>query len=147
MSDTLRSELWKMHDKAFAINREICRKYVYIDKVKNFLEADGNVLFAYVFGSHVTGFLRKASDLDVAVYFKHPPEDVDELVMYISELENLCDRRVDLVVLNKADPLLKREVVNKGALIVCKDRGILAKFKERLMSELEEFYSLRGWIY
>ena len=69
-----------------------------IEKLKNFLENDTNILFAYLFGSFAKGEEHVRSDVDIAVYFKE--ESFDEQLRVIYELSKLVKRDVDLVVLN-----------------------------------------------
>ena len=101
-----------------------------IEKLKNFLENDTNILFAYLFGSFAKGEEHVRSDVDIAVYFKE--ESFDEQLRVIYELSKLVKRDVDLVVLNSSKNLLLAEDILR--------EGINLK-----SSELQEDYELKKW--
>lgn len=47
-----------------------------IEKIKEILEKDDNVVFALLFGSYASGRQKKGSDIDIAVYLKNRPSDL-----------------------------------------------------------------------
>jgi len=94
-----------------------------------FFEKDDNVVFALLFGSHAVNKANKESDVDVAVYFKDPPQGI-EILDYSTELTNVINKDVDLVVLNTASPLLRHQVMKHGIRLVVKDRQQFIKFRE-----------------
>ncbi len=55
-----------------------------------FFEKDDNVVFALLFGSHAVNKANKESDVDVAVYFKDPPQGI-EILDYSTELTNVIN--------------------------------------------------------
>lgn len=60
-----------------------------------FLQSDENVLFAIVFGSFAKGKAGRHSDLDIAIYFKKPPEGVN-ILDYIHKLSERASIEVHL---------------------------------------------------
>jgi predicted nucleotidyltransferase len=50
------------------------------EELINTLTDDANIICAITFGSHAAGKQKKASDLDIAIYFVDPPEGKDNLV-------------------------------------------------------------------
>jgi predicted nucleotidyltransferase len=58
--DNLRNNMEKYNNKCILINI-----------LKEVLEKDEDVLFAYLYGSHVDGFAHLESDVDIALYLKH----------------------------------------------------------------------------
>jgi predicted nucleotidyltransferase len=94
-------------------------------RVAAILAPRDEVLEAYLFGSHATGRAQPHSDIDVAVY-------VDERRAahggfgYAAELATaliagLGTNDVDVVVLNKAAPLLYHRVLRDGRRILARD--------------------------
>ena len=82
-----------------------------------------DVRLAYLFGSTAAGMARRGSDADIAILFDELPASA-VLDLLSERLEEVAERPVDLVVLNAAPPLLAREVVARGCLLVCRnDRG------------------------
>ena len=70
------------------------------------------------FGSTVTGKTHTRSDVDIAVLFDRPPVALEELGTLQAELQALYpERLVDLVVLNRADPLLLKQVTASCKLL------------------------------
>lgn len=100
-----------------------------ITSLTAFFEKDNNVVFALLFGSHAIKKANKKSDVDVGVYFKHPLGGM-EILDYSTELTNLINKDVDLVVLNNASPLLRHQIMKHGIRLVVKDRQQFIKFRE-----------------
>ena len=98
-----------------------------VEKLKEALSKDPNVLFAYLFGSYAAGLQRRDSDIDVAIYFKRPPVALSFLD-YLFRLGEISGRNVDLISLNGTSPFLKRQVLKDGIPLVVKDRVLFKKF-------------------
>ena len=111
---------------------------VFIRVLKEVLEKDKNVIFAYLFGSQVSGLATEKSDVDVAIYFKFPPRGMKKLD-YAVRIENLVKKEIDLVVLNEASPFLRFHILRTGVPLVVKNSEILAKFKEKAMRDYDEY--------
>ncbi len=80
---------------------------------------------AYLFGSVARGTARRHSDVDVAVYLdpENPPQsgygyDAELATELMSALET---NRVDVVLLNRAGPLLYHRVLRDGVRVVSRD--------------------------
>src|SRR5262249_39641544 len=85
-----------------------------------FAQAHKEVWGVFIFGSQVQGRADESSDVDVAVYVDPAaiPRDVLPLQLnYIVELEQTIGKRVDVVLLNVAPPILRHQVFRKGKLI------------------------------
>lgn len=83
------------------------------------------VLDAYLFGSTVTGGAQPHSDIDVAVYVDESRLD-DSGYGYQAELTSvlmsaLGTNRLDVVILNKAPPLLYHRVLRDGMRVFARD--------------------------
>lgn len=102
-------------------------------KVAAALEEIPEVLFAYLFGSHAGGGTHALSDLDVAVYpdpgvRAEDDEGADADADLLSRLEGRLRRHfpnteVDLVLLDRAPPLLAERVVRTGEVVVSRDEA------------------------
>jgi len=69
------------------------------------------------FGSTVTGQTHAGSDVDLAVMYDRLPSRADAELALIADLQALDGgRAVDLVVLNRADPLLLHQVATHAVL-------------------------------
>ena len=114
------------------------------DKIENLAERY-KLLEIYVFGSRaheIESLLdgkkvettHDGSDLDVAVRISHPQEhNASARVELSSELEDIFEvSRVDLIVLNEADPFLCLEVI-KGWLLFVRDPDDQARYELYVM--------------
>jgi len=100
------------------------------DAIRDALAGRQDVRLAYLFGSVAAGRAGPGSDLDVAVLFADDPAPgaLDRLT---EELEDVGGRRVDLVDLGKASPLLAHQVVSKGRCLVARNEAERARFETR----------------
>jgi predicted nucleotidyltransferase len=101
-----------------------------MDAIRRLLETRDDVRLAYVFGSVAGGRARSTSDVDVAVLFSGAPAPA-ALDRLTEDLEDAAGRRVDLVDLGKAPPLLAHQVVSKGSCVVCRQPAERAAFETR----------------
>jgi predicted nucleotidyltransferase len=101
-----------------------------LERIRGVLDRRGDVRLAYVFGSVAHGRARPRSDVDVAVLFMGDakPGVMDVLT---EDLEDAAGRRVDLIDLGTAPPLLAHQVVSTGTCIVCRHPGERAAFETR----------------
>lgn len=101
-----------------------------IDGIRGVLDRRADVRLAYVFGSVARGRARPRSDVDVAVLCAgaSAPRVLDQLT---EELEDAAGRRVDLIDLATAPPLLAHQVVSTGTCIVCRHPSERAAFETR----------------
>ncbi|MEW6184439.1 MAG: nucleotidyltransferase domain-containing protein [Thermodesulfobacteriota bacterium] len=107
------------------------------------LGKDDNVIFALVFGSFSKGRHKADSDLDIAVFFKTPPEGLD-LLFYRSHLSEKAGKEVDLAVLNRASAFLRHQVMKYGLLLLTKDQSVYGRFREKTIFDYQEYQFLSG---
>ncbi|WP_456419152.1 type VII toxin-antitoxin system MntA family adenylyltransferase antitoxin [Thermovibrio sp.] len=113
-----------------------------IEKLVHYLKGDPNVIFAYLFGSYALGLNGRDSDIDIAVYFKEPPEG-DLYLELLVKLSEVAGRDVDLLVLNRASPFMRYHVLKSGKLLFSKSLEVLADFKEKTLKDYDEYLWLR----
>ena len=105
-------------------------------ELKDYFANQKNISMAFIFGSFAKGQHLPDSDVDIAVYFNpagraleweedtfYPEED-----RIWRELENLLDREVDLLVLNRASSRMASKVLKTGLPIFIKDRSFYWRF-------------------
>lgn len=113
------------------------------EKLKVFLDRDQNVVFALIFGSYAEGRQKKASDIDIGIYFVQPPEGI-KLLTLINVLSELAGREVDVVVLNNAPPFLRHQIMKNRVILTIKDMAVYAKFREKTISDYDEYKYISG---
>ncbi len=108
-----------------------------IKKAREILLQNKAIVFAYVFGSYVQKKIRKDSDIDLAIYLEDELGTYEylELKMLLSEAFN---REVDLVILNKATPLLKYEIYKNNILLFSNDKIVENKYKIKTLFEYND---------
>ncbi len=87
---------------------------------------DPDVVAAYLFGSRASDRSKPGSDVDVALLMREGFDylaNYDHVLRMMGELEDRLGVRVDVVHLNRADPVLQREVRMKGRLLWERDRS------------------------
>lgn len=105
---------------------------------------DANIQFAFIFGSYIIRrYKRGKSDLDIAIFFKNPPEGLD-LLYFINKLSDLSGKEIDLVVLNKASAFLRHQVMKYGIPLVIKKQVLYRRFRERTISDYSEYKFVSG---
>jgi len=116
------------------------------DILKEVLEKDEKVLFAYVYGSYVRDSIHFESDIDVAVYLKS-----SDVKGYINKEEELTIElvtkthmdRIDLRILNVLPLLLQYNILKDGIPIFVRDDKERVDFETKVMNR---FFELKPYI-
>jgi len=104
-------------------------------KLVGYFSLRKEILFAYIFGSQISGKSNKLSDIDIAVFINRKlVEEKSYRYGYQAEIlselmRHLKTERIDLVLLNNAPPLLKHRVIYYGELIYCVDESERINFQ------------------
>ncbi len=79
------------------------------------------------FGSTVTGRTHAHSDCDLAVLFERTPDSLGLLADVVADLQAVSPGRdIDVGVLNHADPLFLKQVMEHGRLLYGSERRLQA---------------------
>jgi len=113
----------------------------FLNILKEALAEDGDILFAYLYGSRVYRSTHFESDVDIAVYLK--PSEVKEYIKKEKELTStmitkLHTDRIDLRILNVSPFLLQYKIIKEGIPIVIKDEFERADFEIWVMNRFFE---------
>jgi len=122
------------------------KKDMLIDNIKEVVEKDREVLFAYLYGSSMFQSIPFDSDIDVAVYLK--PSDIKS---YIGKEEGLTSAliaklhtdKIDLRILNAVPFLLQYNVLEEGIPIFVRDESERVDFEIRVMNR---FFELKPYL-
>jgi predicted nucleotidyltransferase len=115
------------------------------DILSQVLSESQNVLFAYLFGSHITGMITESSDMDVAVYLDKKHADIDDYLSLHSALSRaLKTDKIDLVILNNTNNLILLDsIVRHGILVIDKDKDRREEFELRVLHSAIDFREQR----
>jgi len=109
-----------------------------VERLRRGLRARPEILEAYLFGSQARGGAQPHSDVDVAVYVD-PERPVNSLFGYAAELTAELDTLlqntdVDVVLLNRAPPLLYHRVLRDGMRLFTRDAPATTTREGRALS-------------
>lgn len=101
---------------------------------------EDRVLVAYLFGSRAKGNQTTKSDIDIAVLLSEPPKKMLEYYLHlVNEVSKALGNEVDLIILNKAPPLLKHQTIKHGKLVYCRDEKARIEFEAKAQDEYLDF--------
>ena len=114
-----------------------------VARLAGLLDPREEVLEAYLFGSHARGRAQPHSDIDVAVYIDDARAD-DTGFGYRANLTTdlmagLGFNDVDVVVLNRAPPLLYHRVLRDGVRLLARDLRATTTREGRAVSRYCDF--------
>jgi predicted nucleotidyltransferase len=105
-----------------------------LDRVAELVSRRSDIVAAWVFGSVARGTASANSDLDVAVLRgRAATGSLTDLPWDLAPaLEQAAGRRVDLVVIDEADPDLVHRVLRDGVLVLDRDPSRRIAFEVRM---------------
>ncbi|MBU4251568.1 MAG: nucleotidyltransferase domain-containing protein [Candidatus Omnitrophica bacterium] len=102
-------------------------------ELKDYFIKQEDIEFVLLFGSFASGRVNPMSDIDIAVYFTDGKDALklgDRQIEIICAVMSICKvNRVDVVILNRASPFLKFQVIKYGRLLHTKDEKAFYRFK------------------
>jgi len=110
----------------------------YKAQIKTVLTQKDSVVFAYLFGSAVTGFLTPMSDLDIAVYVSSD-YTTERLNLIGSLLTALKTDFIDLVILNIAPLPLRARIIQNKEVVIDKKPFIRYSFESLTLRQYYDF--------
>jgi uncharacterized protein len=114
-----------------------------LQALRRAIDAEPAIRVAYLFGSCARGDCGPTSDVDVAL-LADQPIDLMDLAAIGTRLGTGLDRRVDVVDLRSAPPLLCRQVVAEGELVLVRDALLRFDFEQEAVRRCEDTRSLRS---
>ena len=114
-----------------------------VERLAEVLDPREEILEAYLFGSHARGQAQPHSDVDIAVYIDDARAD-DTGYGYRANLTTdlmagLGVNDVDVVVLNRAPPLLYHRVLRDGVRLLARDLRATTTREGRAVSRYCDF--------
>lgn len=110
----------------------------------DFLSQCPEILFAYSFGSQVSGIVGPLSDMDVAVFTKEALPFNRRMEIHSDAMKAALMAKVDLVDLRLAPPVLAYEIVSSGQLLFSKDVDAQNDFERRAIMRYFDTAHLRN---
>lgn len=115
------------------------------NRLKNYFADRPDVVAAILFGSAAREEARPDSDIDIGVLLTREAtkQGIDHSRLIADIMGVLKRNDVDVVILNRASPLLLHRVVRDGHVIYASDHGALAEFTIRAIQQYEDTKPLR----
>lgn len=110
-----------------------------IKKLKFIFSRHPEINTAVLFGSYSKGRNQKKSDVDIAILLNHyrsVPWKYKSKLM--DEVEKVCDREVDLLILNEASPHIAYRAVKEGKILFQKNQSFWSQFVVKTISMNED---------
>jgi len=96
------------------------------------IKKDNRILACYIFGSRVGKRGSPASDIDIAVHTSTDFTWDDYYLLYGELTKKLKSDRLDLIWLNKAEPVISFEILKNGRLLFFRDVDELNELELRI---------------
>lgn len=92
-------------------------------KIEKYASLKNNIEVVYLFGSGATGKMRHTSDLDIAIMSTCQIDGFERITLE-TELSNLLNMDVDLVIFHQSQVLLQHQILKYGRLLYEKDSKV-----------------------
>lgn len=112
-------------------------KHDIVERLRKYFIKRKDILFAFLFGSHVRSESFRESDIDIAIYFKEE-YSYESVKKTWRELEELLKKDLDIVVLNTASPLIGYTAI-RGKAIAINDYSAYLDYMLSISQEAEDF--------
>ena len=104
--------------------------------LKEILDNQSSIVFAYLFGSRVKGYANEKSDWDIAVYFLEPTENLGIWPAFELEakLSRAINSMVQITTLNSpVSPVFGFKIVSEGILLTDKNENLRMDFESKVL--------------
>lgn len=114
--------------------------HISVHKLALFFQKRKEIHTAFIYGSFAKNRVRPTSDMDIAILItKIPQNDFEYKTKLSLELEHLCGREIDLLILNTASPHIAFRAIKEGKMICQKkNRALWNQFVVRIVQMNED---------
>lgn len=108
-----------------------------IEILKELCSKEGDILFAYLFGSFAYKNITSESDVDIAIYLDEKKSDdlFKRRLDLISKFSQALKKEADIIILNTAPLFLKYVILSEGKLIIEKNQSKRIDFELKTTNE------------
>ncbi len=112
------------------------------------LSESRDVLFAYLFGSCVTGVVTESSDIDIALYLeKRRPDLDDHLSLHLKLSRALGSDKIDLLIINNTRNIILLDSIVRHGIVICdSDRERRELFELNILHSAIDFKEQRRFL-
>jgi predicted nucleotidyltransferase len=102
-----------------------------------------NPVAIFLYGSYARHNIHSESDIDLAIFQPNIRPEIFTLSLARVDLEALCKRPVDLVILEEVSPILAMEIFRNHQLLVLQDRRPLDAFFVKTLTDYADLKIVR----
>ncbi len=114
--------------------------YKLLPKVKDYLNAHPEIIFAYLFGRLAKGKSTPLSDVDIAIYLSEESKAGQKKIEILGKIIELLETdEIDLVILNTASLPLRAKIIKNKVLLVDKKPFLRHAFESIILREYFNF--------
>jgi predicted nucleotidyltransferase len=110
-----------------------------LESLRAALERSQLVRLGVLFGSRAAGTARPGSDFDIGILPLDPDLSLHAELSLAADLSSVVGTEVDLVRLDRDDPLLGREVARNGVCLFEEVPGVFTAYRARALSTWLDF--------
>lgn len=129
----------------------LSNRLMIIDEMKKIIEAENNIIFAYLFGSMASGSQTNLSDVDIAIYLRNTEGIAEYKLEIFNKITNAIGTdELDLIILNTAPIFITGRILQNKQILIDKDPSLRYKFESLILREYfdfkikeEKYFSLR----
>ncbi|MBI3813203.1 MAG: nucleotidyltransferase domain-containing protein [Nitrospinae bacterium] len=110
-----------------------------IKRLREYLQKQGDVSLAFLFGSQARGMVTEESDFDIALYMKEGSKEDLKKTIWL-EIVKILEKEADLVFLNDAPATLISSLFKTGVPLVIKNRKLYWRLYLKNSLEAEDFF-------
>ncbi len=96
-----------------------------------------------LYGSYARRRAHPGSDIDLVIFQPRCEPDIFELNLARIDLEDLCRRPIDLVILEEASPVLAMQILRNHQLLALQDRRPLDAFVVKILTDYADLKIVR----
>ncbi|MFO1429356.1 MAG: nucleotidyltransferase domain-containing protein [Candidatus Competibacteraceae bacterium] len=96
-----------------------------------------------LYGSYARGQAHAGSDIDLAIFQPRRKPDIFELNLARIDLEDLCRRSIDLVILDEVSPILAMQILRNHRLLALQNRKLLDAFVVKTLTDYADLKIVR----
>ncbi len=115
-------------------------------RIRAYLSREPLIVAAYLFGSVAEELAHPLSDVDIALLLEDGIEaeiSFELRLRAMGELASICQRPVDVVILNRAPPLLRYQVLKHGRLLYERHHVLRCLFE---MHTYNEYFDMKFYL-
>lgn len=115
------------------------------ESIRAYLSNEKKILAVFLFGSQAKGIQNSSSDVDIAILYE--PDHIPDFYSRMNLKEKLSKHlqsKVDIVVMNQANPILKHQILKYGIRLMQNNARQTTDFIVKSLFEYDDLKRVRS---